>query len=59
MEAARAISRSVRLEDEIEMLVCNIELTTCSMNKLSGLSLDSIFLCVTLKIPLKIAEEFN
>ncbi|XP_067055175.1 uncharacterized protein [Acropora muricata] len=34
VEAARAISSSVRLQDEIEMLVCNIELTTRSMNKL-------------------------
>ena len=55
MEAAREISSSVRLQDEIEMLVCNIELTTRSMNKLPGLSLDSVFLC-DVKTPLKIAE---
>ena len=37
MEALRGTSSGVRLQDEIEMLVCNIELTTHSMNKLPGI----------------------
>ena len=36
IEALRGTSSSVELQDEIEMLVCNIELTTRSMNKLPG-----------------------
>ena len=36
IETIRGTSSSVQLQDEIEMLVCNIELTTRSMNKLPG-----------------------
>ena len=36
IEALRGTSSSVQLQDEIEMLVCNIELTTRSMSKLPG-----------------------
>ena len=37
MEALQA-SSGVRLQDEIELLVLNIELTTRAMNRLSGIN---------------------